>query len=75
MGTFVSFEMQENGIAIVTLNRPEAANALSRALLLELGNLFARNQIPKRGACRHFDRSRGQGVLRRRRFERAGRNE
>ncbi|OQP07252.1 enoyl-CoA hydratase [Geobacillus sp. 46C-IIa] len=40
MGTLVSFEMQENGIAIVTLNRPEAANALSRALLLELGSLL-----------------------------------
>jgi len=40
MGTLVSFEMQENGISIVTLNRPEAANALSRALLLELGSLL-----------------------------------
>ncbi|KPD00656.1 putative enoyl-CoA hydratase [Geobacillus sp. BCO2] len=40
MSTLVSFETQENGIAIVTLNRPEAANALSRALLFELGALF-----------------------------------
>ncbi|AGT31936.1 3-hydroxybutyryl-CoA dehydratase [Geobacillus genomosp. 3] len=47
MGTFVSFEMQENGIAIVTLNRPEAANALSRALLLELGNLLQEIKFQK----------------------------
>ena len=47
MGTFVSFDMQENGIGIVTLNRPEAANALSRALLLELGNLLQEIKFQK----------------------------
>jgi methylglutaconyl-CoA hydratase len=40
MSTFVSYELQENGIAIVTLNRPEAANALSTALLSELSALL-----------------------------------
>jgi len=47
VGTFVSFDMQENGIGIVTLNRPEAANALSRALLLELGNLLQEIKFQK----------------------------
>jgi methylglutaconyl-CoA hydratase len=41
MSTFVSYELQENGIAIVTLNRPEAANALSTALLNELSELLS----------------------------------
>jgi methylglutaconyl-CoA hydratase len=40
MSTFVSYELQENGIAIVTLNRPEAANALSTALLNALSELL-----------------------------------
>jgi enoyl-CoA hydratase/carnithine racemase len=40
MSTFVSYQLQENGIAIVTLNRPEAANALSTALLNELSELL-----------------------------------
>jgi methylglutaconyl-CoA hydratase len=41
MSSFVSYELQENGIAIVTLNRPEAANALSTALLNALSGLLA----------------------------------
>ncbi|BDG35669.1 enoyl-CoA hydratase [Geobacillus sp. 44B] len=40
MSSFVSYELQENGIAIVTLNRPEAANALSTSLLNELSELL-----------------------------------
>jgi methylglutaconyl-CoA hydratase len=40
MSTFISYQLQENGIAIVTLNRPEAANALSTALLNELSELL-----------------------------------
>ncbi|EZP76839.1 enoyl-CoA hydratase [Parageobacillus genomosp. 1] len=40
MSTLVSYELQENGIAIVTLNRPEAANALSTALLNALSALL-----------------------------------
>ncbi|NUK31413.1 enoyl-CoA hydratase [Parageobacillus sp. VR-IP] len=40
MSSFVSYELQENGIAIVTLNRPEAANALSTLLLNELSELL-----------------------------------
>ncbi|GAJ40020.1 enoyl-CoA hydratase [Saccharococcus caldoxylosilyticus] len=40
MSSFVSYELQENGIAIVTLNRPEAANALSSSLLNELSELL-----------------------------------
>lgn len=40
MSSFVSYELQENGIAIVMLNRPEAANALSTSLLNELSELF-----------------------------------
>ncbi|GAD14069.1 enoyl-CoA hydratase/isomerase [Geobacillus kaustophilus GBlys] len=47
MSALVSFETQENGIAIVTLNRPEAANALSRALLLELGALLQEIKFQK----------------------------
>ncbi|BDG43231.1 enoyl-CoA hydratase [Saccharococcus caldoxylosilyticus] len=40
MSSFVSYEFQENGIAIVTLNRPETANALSTSLLNELSELL-----------------------------------
>ena len=40
MSSFVSYELQENGIAIVTLNRPETANALSTSLLNELSELL-----------------------------------
>jgi methylglutaconyl-CoA hydratase len=40
MSSFVSYELQENGIAIATLNRPEAANALSTSLLNELSELL-----------------------------------
>ncbi|MFS8630470.1 MAG: enoyl-CoA hydratase-related protein [Bacillales bacterium] len=40
MPSFVSYESFENGIALVTLNRPEAANALSIALLNELSKLL-----------------------------------
>jgi enoyl-CoA hydratase/carnithine racemase len=40
MSSFVSYELLENGIALVTLNRPEAANALSIALLNELSELL-----------------------------------
>ncbi|GCD82452.1 enoyl-CoA hydratase [Parageobacillus thermoglucosidasius] len=40
MPSFVSCEALENGIALVMLNRPEAANALSLALLNELSGLL-----------------------------------
>lgn|SRR5690625_2679447 len=36
METLVTYELQDNGIGMITLNRPEAANALSTKLLDEL---------------------------------------
>ncbi|MDQ0214680.1 enoyl-CoA hydratase/carnithine racemase [Oikeobacillus pervagus] len=36
MGDFVQVDQVENGIALITLARPEAANALSKQLLFEL---------------------------------------
>jgi enoyl-CoA hydratase/carnithine racemase len=33
----------EDGIAVVTLNRPEALNSLNRALRMELAELFPRS--------------------------------
>jgi methylglutaconyl-CoA hydratase len=40
MSEFVQYTALENGIAIITLNRPEAANALSTALLNDLAQLL-----------------------------------
>lgn len=40
MSELVQYTALENGIAIITLNRPEAANALSTALLYELSHLL-----------------------------------
>jgi methylglutaconyl-CoA hydratase len=40
MSELVQYTALENGIAIITLNRPESANALSTALLYELSHLL-----------------------------------
>jgi methylglutaconyl-CoA hydratase len=40
MSELVQYTALENGIAIITLNRPESANALSTALLNELAHLL-----------------------------------
>src|SRR5690625_857474 len=40
MATLVKFEKVENHIALITLNRPKAANSLSKALLQELDEII-----------------------------------
>src|SRR5690625_4456047 len=40
MSTLVSFQCEDDHIGIITLNRPEAANALSRQLLDELNEVL-----------------------------------
>ncbi len=40
MGNLVQFDKNDRGIGIVTLSRPEAANALSKQLLTELQNVL-----------------------------------
>ena len=45
MGNLVQFDKNDRGIGIVTLSRPEAANALSKQLLTELQKRADRNQV------------------------------
>src|SRR5690606_33020917 len=40
MGNLVQFDKNDRGIGVVTLSRPEAANALSKQLLTELQNVL-----------------------------------
>lgn len=47
----VNYEMAYNSIAVVTLNRPEAANALSLALLTELENCIQKIQAAEEIRC------------------------
>jgi enoyl-CoA hydratase len=39
---YINYEKPENTIAVITLNRPRQRNAQNRALLVELGEAFAR---------------------------------
>ncbi|WP_284140070.1 MULTISPECIES: enoyl-CoA hydratase [unclassified Virgibacillus] len=51
MAGFVSFEMLQTHVALVTLNRPQAANAMSRALLDELNETIEQINTNKEIYC------------------------
>ena len=58
---------KQDGIAYITLNRPEARNALSPELVCRLADAVHDYAAGRAPARRHHHRRRRQGVLRRRR--------
>ena len=66
----------DDHILLVTLNRPEASNALNTRMGLDLVEVFETFSIDLAGPARRcYHRQRRQGVLRRRRSERAQRHD
>ena len=59
----VQVEKRSNGIAVITLRRPEAANALSRQMLNELHNIVYDLKNNPRHSSGHPDRCRRKSVL------------
>ncbi len=60
---FVNYETVDENIVVVTLNRPEAANALSLALLTELEKCIQKNQSLRKNSLCNYNWKRGEGFL------------
>ena len=70
----VLFDARDDGIAIITLNRPEQRNALSKEMREGLFAAWDRFERDHGAARRHPHRRGRQGVLRRRRPQGDGRD-
>src|SRR5699024_157917 len=47
MASFITYEENKQGVALITINRPDAANALSKAVLNELNTCIDQLQASK----------------------------
>ena len=70
MSNKVKIDKRDN-VYILTINRPEALNALNEEVLTDLNEAIDIVIGDENGACSHYHRRR-QSVCRRRRYRRAG---
>ena len=71
----LALEQPSEHLLVVRFNRPEVRNAISTQVGLDMLDLFSRFSGAARLSLRGADRHRRQGVLRRRRPERAPRHD